>query len=88
MPDLRHVDVRVIDRYLKRGKISREELEQHLAALPDLADQAEEVDYEDLLKQDEPLPAIPKTAPGGGTPILSGGSAAGPLPPLPVSRSS
>lgn len=87
MVDLRHVDVRVVERYLEKGKITREAYEQHLAALPDLAEEAEEVDYDDLLKQEEPIPALPKTAPGGGTPILTGGSAAGPLPPIPVSRS-
>ena len=83
MPDLRHLDVRVAERYIQKGKMSREDFDAHLAALPDLADAAEEVDYDDLLKQEETLPALPKAAPGGGTPILTGGSAAGPLPPLP-----
>lgn len=86
MLDLRHIDTRVVERYIKRGRITREEYARYLGSLPDLAEQAEEVDYEGLLEKEEPLPVLPKAAPGGGTPILTGGSAAGPLPPLPVSR--
>lgn len=88
MPDIRYVDSRVVERYISKGKISREVYNEYLAALPDRAESAEEVDYEDLLEKDEPVPVLPKTAPGGGTPILTGGSAAGPLPPLPVSHRS
>lgn len=87
MVDIKHVDVRVVDRYIRRGRLAREAYEQHLAELPDLAAEAEEVDYDGLLRQEDQLPVLPKVAPGGGTPILTGGSAAGPLPPLPVSRS-
>jgi hypothetical protein len=36
-------DVRVRDRNLRRGVIEEKELEKHLTALPDVADQAENV---------------------------------------------
>jgi hypothetical protein len=36
-------DVRVRDRNLRRGMIEEKELEKHLAALPDVAEQAESV---------------------------------------------
>lgn len=80
------MDVRVVERYIAKGKITREAFEQHLGTLPDLAEEADEVDYEGLLQKDEPAPVITQTLPGHGTPILTRGSAAGPLPPLPVSR--
>lgn len=86
MASLRHLDTRVIERYIKKGRVTREEYAQFLADLPDLAEEAEEVDYDGLLEKEESLPILPKAAPGGGTPILTGGSAAGPLPPLPVSH--
>ena len=37
------MDVRVRERYLKRGLVNAKELEKHLSELPDLADQMEEV---------------------------------------------
>ncbi|MCS6898799.1 MAG: hypothetical protein RMJ98_03780 [Myxococcales bacterium] len=37
------LDVRVRDRYQKRGLISTKEIEKYLNELPDVADQAEEV---------------------------------------------
>lgn len=86
MVDIRKLDSRTVERYIAKGRVSREEYEQYLAALPDLAEEAEEVDYDGLLEKEELLPVLPKAAPGGGTPILTGGSAAGPLPPLPVTR--
>lgn len=88
MTDLRHLDVRVVERYLAKGKITRADYEQFLSGLPDLSEEAEEVDYEGLLQKEEVVPVLPQVAPGGGTPILTGGSAAGPLPPLPVSHRS
>lgn len=84
--NLRQMDVRVVERYISKGKITRDEYKQALSDLPDLESEAEEVDYEGLLQKDEPAPVITQTLPGHGTPILTRGSAAGPLPPLPVSR--
>ena len=86
MTSIRHLDTRVVERYMKKGRITREQYAEYLASLPDLAEAAEEVDYDGLLEKEEALPILPKAAPGGGTPILTGGSAAGPLPPLPVSH--
>lgn len=86
MPELHKLDSRVVMRYIAKGRVTREGYEQYLAALPDLSEALETVDYESLLEKEEQAPVLPKAAPGGGTPILTGGSAAGPLPPLPVSR--
>jgi hypothetical protein len=38
-------DVRVRDRNLRHGVIEEKEVEKHLAALPDVADQADAVTY-------------------------------------------
>lgn len=85
MQDLRHVDVRTVERYLAKGRITQEDYQKFLASLPDLADEAEEVDYEGLLQKDEPQQVFPTANPNiAGTPILTRGSAAGPLPPLPT----
>lgn len=86
MPELHQLDIRVVERYLAKGRITRDQYNQYLAGLPDLAEASETVDYESLLEKEEPTPILPKAVPGGGTPILTGGSAAGPLPPLPISR--
>ncbi len=86
MIDLRKIDVRVVQRYIAKGKLTREAYEAHLAALPDVGDNADAVNLDRLLAQEESVPALPRSVPGAGTPIQSGGSAAGPLPPLPVSR--
>jgi hypothetical protein len=37
------LDRRVVDRNIKKGLVTREEYDKSLAALPDVADQAEEV---------------------------------------------
>lgn len=36
-----HLDIRTVDRYITRGKITREQYEAHLESLPDDADLAE-----------------------------------------------
>lgn len=38
------MDVRVRDRYQKRGLVNAKEIEKHLGELPDLAEKAEEVE--------------------------------------------
>ena len=85
MDDLHLFDERVVERYIKKGKVTREQYESYLASLPDLAEEAEAVDYDDLLRQEEHSNHLPMPPPGGGTPMFTGGSAAGPLPPLPIS---
>lgn len=37
------VDKRVVERNIKKGLLSREDFDKHLSALPDVAEQAEEV---------------------------------------------
>lgn len=39
------LDVRVRERYLKRGQLDAKELEKHLNELPDLADRCEPVSF-------------------------------------------
>lgn len=38
------MDIRVRDRYLKRGLINAKDIEKQIQSLPDLADQMEEVE--------------------------------------------
>lgn len=44
--DIRHIDRRTIERYIKRGAIDKKDYEKYVKALPDLAEQAEKVDIE------------------------------------------
>lgn len=44
--DLRLLDRRTVERYIKRGLVDRKEYEKYLKALPDLADKAETVTVE------------------------------------------
>lgn len=37
-------DVRLLERHVTQGRVTRQQLEKHLADIPDLADQAEAVD--------------------------------------------
>lgn len=37
------MDKRLIDRQIERGNLSRDELDQHLKALPDLEEQADNI---------------------------------------------
>ncbi len=49
MPDItdpRVLDKRVAQRYVKKGLIDEKDFEQHLKKLPDLADQAVEIESE------------------------------------------
>src|SRR5687768_2903410 len=47
-------DVRVRDRFLTEGAITKADVDRRLAALPDLADQCEEVDLEQPALSTEP----------------------------------
>ena len=47
-------DVRVRDRFLSEGAITKADVERRLAALPDLAEQCEEVDLEQPALSTEP----------------------------------
>lgn len=44
--DLRHLDRRVVERYLKAGKLDEKEYQKYLKTLPDLAESASKVDTE------------------------------------------
>jgi len=46
-------DNRLTDYNLTQGNLTKEELQQHLASLPDLADQASSVDLKDNEVPDE-----------------------------------
>jgi hypothetical protein len=58
--DLKLIDKRVVQRYLRKGRVDEKEYDKHLKALPDLADQAvpieSDLDADDLDELDE-LPA-------------------------------
>ena len=63
--DIRLIDKRVAQRYVKKGRLDEKEWERHLKSLPDLADQAvpvesdlgAELDDDDDLDEDEPAAA-------------------------------
>lgn len=61
--DLRF-DVRLVEKFLAKGILSREEYEKYLASLPDVSSQAEPV-FEDTEK-DEAKPKMPEKRAGGG----------------------
>ena len=67
--DPRKIDVRTVQRYLKKGQVDRAALEKHLVDLPDLSEEAAFVDYEaqfaeeqskDAEAQVEVAPVIPE----------------------------
>lgn len=53
--DRKLVDKRVVQRYLKKGRLEEKDYEKHLKSLPDLADQAVpiESDLDDDMDEDE-----------------------------------
>ncbi|MCA9553479.1 MAG: hypothetical protein KC933_25805, partial [Myxococcales bacterium] len=53
MTDTRKMDVRTVHRYLHKGLATSADYEQHLSALPDLAEQAEFIDYEAQFREEE-----------------------------------
>jgi hypothetical protein len=55
--DPKLLDKRVVHRYVRKGRLDDKELQRHLEALPDLAEQAEEVEAEFQ-------PTAPARAPG------------------------
>lgn len=47
MPDQdRKFDVRTIDGFLRRGRVTHEEYEEHLESLPDVSEKAEKMESE------------------------------------------
>ncbi len=54
------IDKRVVQRYLRKGRLDEKDYEKHLKALPDLAEQA--VPIESDLDLDRPPPAAPAPA--------------------------
>jgi len=46
MTETKHLDQRVVARYIRRGKLDEKEFERHLKALPDLEDKAVPVESE------------------------------------------
>jgi hypothetical protein len=61
------LDVRVRERNLKSGLISEKDVEKHLAALPDVADQAEPfASHQPALAQPEPAAASEEPLPPSG----------------------
>lgn len=61
--DVRKLDVRTVQRYLKKGQVDREAFEQHLADLPDLAEEAAFVDYETQFAEEQRRDAEPAAEP-------------------------
>jgi hypothetical protein len=59
--DPRLLDKRVSHRYLRKGRLDEREYQRHLEALPDLADQAEDVESE--FQSSAPARPQPATAP-------------------------
>ena len=57
--DARKLDVRTVQRYLKKGQVDREALEKHLSELPDLADEASFVDYDSQFAEEQRRDAEP-----------------------------
>ncbi len=53
--DEKNYDVRTIERYLREGKIDRDEYEEHLDNLPDVSDKAQkfEAEFEEGVLDDE-----------------------------------
>jgi hypothetical protein len=53
MTENRKMDVRTVHRYLHKGLATSADYDQHLAGLPDLAEQAEFIDYETQFREEE-----------------------------------
>ena len=93
------LDVRTVQRYLKKGQVDREAFDQHLQSLPDLAEDATFVDYEsqfaeeqraDAEAQVEAPPAIAEAIPPPAPPPIHPAhgfppATAAPLPASPLS---
>jgi hypothetical protein len=46
MADIDKIDVRTVQRHIRKGQLSQEEYDKYLGALPDLENSADFVDYE------------------------------------------
>jgi len=44
--DFRHLDRRVVERYIKKGLVDEKEYQRYLKSLPDLAEKSSKVDTE------------------------------------------
>ena len=55
MPELneKHIDVRVVDTYVARGIVTREQVDAHLESLEDCADLCEETETRMVASQTE-----------------------------------
>ncbi len=58
-------DVRVQNKYLSRGIITREELEKHLKSLPDDAEYANEIGFDSLVNEESSEGAASSEAESG-----------------------
>lgn len=52
MKDPRDLDVRTVHRHLQKGRLTHEDYEAHLAALPDLEAESEFVDYDSQFREE------------------------------------
>ncbi len=48
-----HMDVRIRDRYVQKGIVSRADVEKYLANLTDVSSNAEAIDYEKIFESDD-----------------------------------
>ncbi|MBI2340569.1 MAG: hypothetical protein HYU99_09445 [Deltaproteobacteria bacterium] len=55
-PDLKYLDTRTAQRYLKQGVLKEEEYEKFLKTLPDDAGNAADVSYEEIDAASQPTP--------------------------------
>src|SRR5690242_15916382 len=64
MVDLEKLDLRVRNRYLRKGLINQKEVDQYLESVPDVSENAEFIDYEDLFQEQDRVQAeVPVKAP-------------------------
>lgn len=53
LPSQKHLDRRVVERYLRRGVLTDKDFQAHLKSLPDLEGKAETIDVGDPGAQDD-----------------------------------
>lgn len=64
--DRKLVDKRVVQRYLKKGRLDEKDYDKHLKSLPDLADQAVPIESDLDEDLDDEEVAAPSSAPTEG----------------------
>ncbi len=52
-------DIRVVERHINQGLMSKEDKEKYIKSLPDDAENVEHVDFEAVLEEDFLLPKFP-----------------------------